>query len=594
MKLRLIAATILSMSLALPSAPVFAATVSTNSAIKGASNSAVYWYATDGKRYVFPTEGTYYSWFSDFSNVKTISDSELASITIGGNVTYRPGSKLIKITTDPRTYAVSKGGYLRLIGSESVATSLYGSNWAKQVHDLPDPFFINYKMGSTVYSYSDYNVSGEYNGVSNPSDSIFNGTTPTTPGTNNGVTSVTLATSRSYINEGEAVTLTGRLWNAPSYGYRLDLIDFRNGSVVRSCDNTTSCDTTVYPYRLSNGSNTVQYFIALKRTSDNYEVTREYSPVITFNGTAANGIFSSGSSQLDANKTSINNGDSITLTGSIWNVTVPDNTLRMEFYRERDNALLYTCYDSRNCNYTFQVNAAYGMNSERYYVIAKNDNNEQIPAAYSPRIAIANANNNGSYSMSASVNKTSLASGELANFTAQFLNAPSTNYRIEIYNQNNSLRTTCSQSAYCYLVEAVTRSGSQTSATYYAYAKDNNNNVLASAAFPAIAFTGSSNTVTTLTGTPTLTVSPAGTRPAYSQVTLTANVTNYNVATSDMTIYIWAGVTPAVVQTCTNTSSCTANYNVGAANASIPVYMSVTANNASNALQSSTSWIYTN
>lgn len=690
MKLRLIAATILSMSLALPSAPVSAATVSTSTLIKSPSNSAVYWYASDAKRYVFPTEGTFYSWFPDFSGVQTISDSELAAITIGGNVTYRPGAKMLKITTDPRTYAVSKGGYLRLIGSESVAISLYGSNWATKVHDLPDPFFVNYKLGNTVYNASDINISNEYNGVTNPNDTLFSSGTPNTPTTGN--TSVTLATSRNFINEGESVALTGRLWNAPSYGYRLELIDFRNGSIVRTCDNATSCDTTVYPYRLATTQNTLQYFIALKRTSDNYEVMREYSPVIYFNGSANGGVFSSGSSSLASNKTSINNGDSIILTGTVSNVTVADSALRMEFYRERDNALLYTCYDARTCNYTFQVNTISGSNSERYYLIVKNDNNEQIPAAYSSRISIANVNNGstgvtssatsytngqqmtltasfsdqttngyiqfvdlrnnavvytcsntnycsythyaptrinnettvrysaryyayndsyyraskesadlylpgtstGNYSLNATTNKTSIASGDTVNFTAQLVNAPSSNYRIEIYDQNNSLRTTCTNTAYCYLVEAVNKSGSQSSAQYTAYAKDNNGTTLSSTTFPSISFTTVSNPVTTLTGTANLTVSPAGTRPAGSTVTISANVTNYNVAANALTIYIWAGTTPSVIQTCTNTATCTATYSVGAAGASIPVYTSVVANNASNALTSATTWIYTN
>jgi hypothetical protein len=690
MKLRSLAVALLAATMALPNAPVSAATFSTNTAIKGESNSAVYWYATDGKRYVFPTEGTYYSWFPDFNNVRTITDSELASITIGGNVTYRPGSKMIKITTDPRTYAVSKGGYLRLITSESMAISLYGSEWAKQVHDLPDAFFVNYKMGNTIYSLNDFSVSSEYHGVVTPSDSIFNTTTPNTP--NTGAMSVTLAASRSFINEGESVALSGRLFNAPSYGYRLDIIDYRNGNVIRTCYDLTYCDTTVNPYRNSTGANNVQYFIALKRTSDNYEVTREYSPVIYFNG-SANGLFTSGSSKLEVNKTSINNGDSITLTATASNINVADNQLRMEFYRETDNALVYTCYDSRVCTYTHQVFAQNSTNSIRYYVIVKNDNNEQIPAAYSSRISISgstgtyglnasvnktsivsgdtvnftaqvtntpssnyrieiynqngslrttcyntaycylteavtnngsqssaiytvslkDANNtlltstpfapisfsgtNNNYALTTSVNKTSIMSGETVTFTAQFTNAPSSSYRIEIYDQNNSLRTTCNNTAYCYLTEAVTKSGSQEFAQYKAYAKENNVseyvNLLASKTFPNISFGVTANPIV-LTGTASLTISPSGTRPAGGTVTMTATASNTNVASDKLTVRIWAGVTPVLVKTCTNTSTCTANYNVGAAGQSIPVYTSVTADNGSNSLLSTTSWIYTN
>src|SRR3989338_4746527 len=72
--------------------------------IKGGT-AAVYYYGTDAKRYVFPTEKTYQSWYANFDQVKTVSDTELASYPLGGNVTYRPGVKLIKIMTDPKVYA---------------------------------------------------------------------------------------------------------------------------------------------------------------------------------------------------------------------------------------------------------------------------------------------------------------------------------------------------------------------------------------------------------------------------------------------------------------------------------------------------------
>ncbi|MDO8583799.1 MAG: hypothetical protein Q7R83_01320 [bacterium] len=118
-----------------------------------ASTPAVYFYAADGKRYVFPNEKTYFSWYSNFSSVKIITDGELASIMIGGNVTIRPGTKLIKITTDPKVYAVT-GSYpsalLHWVETEAVAIALFGANWAKMVVDVPDGFFVNYSVGSSI------------------------------------------------------------------------------------------------------------------------------------------------------------------------------------------------------------------------------------------------------------------------------------------------------------------------------------------------------------------------------------------------------------------------------------------------------------
>lgn len=131
--------------------------------IKG-SSSAVYFFGANGKRYVFPTDKTYFSWYADFSGVHTISDAELASYPLGGNVTYRPGVRLVKITTDPRVYAVAHGGVLRWIQSEAIAASLYGSTWARNVDDIPDTFFINYTMGTAIASATDYSPSTEVAG----------------------------------------------------------------------------------------------------------------------------------------------------------------------------------------------------------------------------------------------------------------------------------------------------------------------------------------------------------------------------------------------------------------------------------------------
>lgn len=128
-----------------------------------ASTPAVYFYACNGKRYVFPNQDVYLSWYGDFSNVKKITDEQLASIMIGGNVTYKPGSKLVKITTDPKVYALDAAGTLRWLSTESLAVSLYGSNWTGKINDVQDAFFVNYKVGTPIVSLSDYNVQNVLN-----------------------------------------------------------------------------------------------------------------------------------------------------------------------------------------------------------------------------------------------------------------------------------------------------------------------------------------------------------------------------------------------------------------------------------------------
>ncbi len=123
--------------------------------------SAVYYVGNDGKRYVFPTEKTYLTWYSDFSGVKEISATELASYRIGGNVTYKAGMKMVKITTDPKVYVITKGGVLKAIPSETVAKALFGALWNKQIDDVPDAFFINYKVGMALVTENDYVIANE-------------------------------------------------------------------------------------------------------------------------------------------------------------------------------------------------------------------------------------------------------------------------------------------------------------------------------------------------------------------------------------------------------------------------------------------------
>lgn len=128
--------------------------------IRGTSLSAVYYYGKDGFRYVFPNDKTYFTWYSNFNGVKTISDADLGTIQLRGNVTYKPGVKMLKINSDPKTYAVDAGGTLRWVKSEAVAVALYGSSWNKQIDDVPDGFFSNYKQGGAdIESAGDYNKS---------------------------------------------------------------------------------------------------------------------------------------------------------------------------------------------------------------------------------------------------------------------------------------------------------------------------------------------------------------------------------------------------------------------------------------------------
>ena len=136
------------------------------------TDSAVYYIGSDGQRHAFPNDKVYFSWYSNFNGIQIMDESQLASIPLGKNVTYKPGVKMVKFTTNSKVYAVSRNGVLRWITSESIATSLYGSNWTQRIDDISDAFFINYQFGTDINSASDYDPAAEEASVTYPGESL--------------------------------------------------------------------------------------------------------------------------------------------------------------------------------------------------------------------------------------------------------------------------------------------------------------------------------------------------------------------------------------------------------------------------------------
>ncbi len=136
-------------------APVSADQPAAGSLIKG-SRDTVYYLGADGKRYLFPTRQTFESWYPDFSDVRKISDEELHSFPLGGNVTYRPGVRMIKAKTAPQVYVVDAGGVLRWVKSEAVAAEIYGPDWNTKIDDIPDTLFANYGLGQPIANAQDF------------------------------------------------------------------------------------------------------------------------------------------------------------------------------------------------------------------------------------------------------------------------------------------------------------------------------------------------------------------------------------------------------------------------------------------------------
>lgn len=122
------------------------------SLVKNASSPAVYYCGADGKRYVFPNERVYATWYANFDGIIILSDQQLAVIPLGGNITYRPGVKMVKSQTDPKVYALERGGVLRWIKTPEIASALYGADWNKKIDYIPDTFFWNYSLGEPIES----------------------------------------------------------------------------------------------------------------------------------------------------------------------------------------------------------------------------------------------------------------------------------------------------------------------------------------------------------------------------------------------------------------------------------------------------------
>lgn len=534
-----------------------AASFPTNTAVRGSSSITVYWYANDGKRYVFPNATTYYTWFDSFDSVRNVTDSELSGITLAGNVTFRPGAKLVKVTTDPKVYAVSRNGVLRWVTSEYLASQLYGSNWAQMVKDVPDVYFTNYTIGSPIYNVSDFNVSNEYNSVSTPSDSLR------LSGSNNNSTSgYNLTADRTSINTGDTVNLSMSIGTTGASIGRIEIYDTRNSSLLRTCSNTTYCYQSVYPQKINSYDTQVQYEARIFDTYGN-RIATAYSPVIYFNG-SSNG---SGSSQTytgsrfttTVNDNYVSNGDMVTFTANLLN-TSGLSTYRIEIRDTRSNGVIQTCYNTSTCSVSSNVYNN-GSNYAQFSARLLDAYGALIASDNFPNITIGSGSGNfGSGSSSVSVDRTSVNSNESVTITATAsnLNTAVSNIRMELYRESNGqLLDTCYDALTCYFHQTVTNDGSN-AVRYYVIVRDDYGNSIPAAYSSRITINstcnngfpyGNTNCVASSLTSNTTSISPG------SAVQLHAIFSNYSVLRNGQ-IQILDSRTQTIVQTCHNTTFC--------------------------------------
>lgn len=568
---------------------------SLNTAIRGQSALTVYWYATDGKRYTFPTANTYFTWFPSFDTVVNITDAELAAIPLGNqNVTYRPGAKLVKIVSDPKVYAVSRGGILRHVTSESLAAQLYGSDWNLKVHDIPVEFFTNYTVGASIYSASDYNVSNEYNGVSIPSDS-FRGATS---GSQTGMLRL-IATSETTIASGQVVHLVA---TNVRHNSRLQIIDTRNNTVVQDTETRQNSfiSVTLYPQRINPNDSQVQYEARLLDISGHL-LESALGPIIYFSGSQT------GSLVLNADRTSIASGQAVNLTA---NYTGTLSGTRIEITEVRTGSLVRTCYEMSSCSVTVYPVMQTGYNSVQYLATVKNSTGSIITTQYSPVIYFdgsTTGGQNGTYQhdgvnyingLTLQVSDTSIQSGEMLKLTANAFNAGNWSYvgnRIEIRDlRNGAIVKTCNDQSWCVADLTVYRLNSESTVQYEARIYDRNGRFVMSQMSPVVYFeaggtnnpgTGG-NTSGTFSANVATEINPNQSLRTNQTVYVTANVTNANVANANLIVRVYDERSSTPIATCNGTTSCVAAVWTGSSPISTRVYAVATSNTLSGSVES--------
>lgn len=136
------------------------------SIIKTAESSAIYYYGKDGMRHAFPNERVYWSWYDDYDDVQLVTTAFMHSLPLGKNVTFRPGSVLVRFETDNNVYAIDEGPRLRKYVSAYLALLDYGNNWTSLFVTLPDVLRGNYKTGADIDEAGDYDRETAWDSVS--------------------------------------------------------------------------------------------------------------------------------------------------------------------------------------------------------------------------------------------------------------------------------------------------------------------------------------------------------------------------------------------------------------------------------------------
>ncbi len=441
-----------------------------NSLVKMDGNPTVYWVATNGKRYVFPNPRTFYSWFSaaDLASVITLSPQQLGSISIGGNVTYRPGVRLIKVTTDPKVYAVARYGVLRWITSEALAVQLYGQNWAQQVDDVPDEFFTNYRVGDAVYTASQFNVQYEMGLARSPSDNIpATGSDPYPPQNPPLSGYVNFSVANTSVGLGDTVSFSANALNVGELAQNMtiSIINRTTGQTLRTCAGVLPCTYNLYVDSAVINAGSSQNFYARVNSISGRSLNSSDSNV-QFRGNT-----SGASVTISADTTRPTLGQRVNISAYLMGgVDARTGTLAI---LGPNGSVVQSCQNSSSCYYNFVMDSGNGQTSYAY-TGRFTPYSTGIPVNTSPvYIYVPSAQNAYTPASSHAItfDRSTVRPGENFTVTAR-LSPDSTGspyYTIRIYDQWNVLQHTCINVRTCALQQTLSPT-TDTSRTYYASA----------------------------------------------------------------------------------------------------------------------------
>ncbi|MBU2509540.1 MAG: hypothetical protein ABII13_01620 [Patescibacteria group bacterium] len=341
-----------------------------NNLVKG-PGPTVYWVAENGVRYPFPNIQTFWSWFpsSKLAEVKSVTISQMAEIPLGGNVTYRPGAKLVKTPSSPKVYAVSRFGVLNWVKTENLAKQLYGSEWQKWLQDIPEKLFEDYTIGQPIEHVWDYNVGNQYTTVNNPTINIIE---------NLDSGSLSLTLSKYHIVKGETSKLTATLDSNNQVSIaRIELLDIHGDTPVtlKTCENTTSCSISV----TVDGKEATRSYLAVVKYDSPYQSNKRiYSNATTLRTSVPNSNFR-GSVIIDSEIVAPQNMTPIIrVVATVLNPSVLDKDVVVRIFDGKYNNLIATCEGSVTCvaeDYVLDIDAATKV---KYYAVVSDSKNQAL------------------------------------------------------------------------------------------------------------------------------------------------------------------------------------------------------------------------